>query len=63
MLDQRGISVLCLKKLRFKVHNTLNILVAVSCKAEFRLNLSDSESVMPGTSGLVGVINSLKDNS
>lgn len=45
------------------MHNTMNILVAVSCKAEFRLNLSDSESVMPGTSGLVGVINSLKDNS
>lgn len=43
------------------MHNTLNILVVVSCKAECRLNLSDSESVIPGTLGLAGVINSFKE--
>lgn len=54
-----GIFVLCLKKLRLQeVHNTLKILVAISYKTEFKLILSDSQSMMPETSGLTGVINS-----
>lgn len=45
-----------------EVHDTLKILVSVSYKAEFRLYLSDTESVMPETAGQTGVI-SLKDSS
>lgn len=59
-----GVFVLCLKKLRLKeVHSTLKILVAVSYKTEFKLNLSDSQSMMSETAGLTGVINLLKDSS
>jgi hypothetical protein len=46
-----------------EVHNPVKILVAVSYKTEFKLNLSDSESVTPETAGLTVMINLLKDSS